>query len=182
MARSRGFPQVRRSGSGVARTWDAGPGGVAVTAISATEDNILGAGITPVAGAGELTILRTRGILDFFIRGGATADGDGFFGAVGICIVSATAFGVGITAVPLPVTDISYPWMWHSFLSIHQQETGSGIAGWQGSHQRIMIDSKAMRKFNGEQVAVAVMEVTEIGGATASVFLDTRILAQDSGR
>ena len=47
---------------------------------------------------------------------------------------------------------------------------------------RVMIDSKAMRKLDANQVMYAAIEVIEIGAAVISVFLDTRILLQDSGR
>jgi len=183
MARSRGFSQgrARPRSSGVARSWDAGPGGTAVTVISSSSISILGAGITPVAGVGTLTVLRTRGILDLFLRSNVTADGDGFFGAVAMGVVSATAFGVGVTAVPSPITDPSFGWMWHSFISCHQGEISGSNMGAAGA-QRLEIDGKAMRKLGPEEFLFAVIEVVEIGSAVLHVSLDSRILAQDSGR
>ena len=103
------------------------------------------------------------------------------FGAVGIGKISAPAFAAGITAVPTPITESRWNgWLWHSFFSVHDQDIS--LAPGPGFHQRIMIDSKAMRKFDSEEVLFAVAEVTEIGSLTIAMYLDTRMLIQDSGR
>ncbi len=134
-------------------------------------------GVTPTAG--ELTVLRTRGIFEAFINGPGATDGDGYFGAVGIGKVALPAFTAGIASMPTPITEVSWDgWLWHFFFSVHASDTS--FAPGPVMHQREMIDSKAMRKFDGDEIFFAAIEVVEIGAANLNVFLDSRILVQDS--
>ena len=98
MARRNAFPARSRASSGVSRDWGAGPGGTAPLAVTNDVSAILGAGVQTTGG--ELTLLRTRGILDLFITGAPNADGDGYFGAVGIAVASDQAFTAGIASLP----------------------------------------------------------------------------------
>jgi len=177
VARRSGF-SPRRS-SGVARDWGAGPGSSVVTSRSSSGQDILGAGVQTTGS--ELTLLRTRGIFEIFLLS-ATSAGDGFFGAVGIGVFTDQAFTAGVASLPLPLSDtFSNVWLWHSFFSVHAGVAG-GLGAGAEAHQRIMIDSKAMRKFDANQVITCVAEYVELGTAQASVFMDSRILFQDSGR
>ena len=177
MARSRGFSRAPRRSSGVARDWGLGPGESVITSIMGTGSTILGSGITP--GESELTVMRTRGLLELGILGQATANGDGFFGAVGIGVFSLPAFTAGVTSMPTPVTEAAWNgWFWHQFIALHDWDVGVES---QVSIQ-YEVDSKAMRKFDTQMVLAAVIEVTEIGAATMGVFFDSRMLFQDSGR
>ncbi len=106
-----------------------------------------------------LTLVRLRGEACLSLRL-ATAVGDGFDGfAMGICIVTGNAAGVGITAIPKPLTDIDWDgWIWH--------QLGGHITGLEttevqrGFHAlRIPIDSKAMRKFKASDVIVGVVQM-----------------------
>ena len=179
MARRSGFSRGRPRSSGVSRDWGAGPGGTGVTNITASGSAILGNGVVTVQN--ELTILRTRGLLDVALLGAATANGDGYFGAVGICVVTDAAFTAGITAIPTPITEAVWNgWLWHQFISVYDNDI-SGESS-RDKQRQYEIDSKAMRKFDSEMVVAAVIEVVEIGGAALTVFLDTRMLFQDSGR
>ena len=179
MARRSGFhPRAQRS-SGVSRDWEEGTGGSAVLSITGPGASLLGSGVNPMGG--ELTVLRTRGIFDIFLTS-ATSAGDGFFGAVGIGIGSLQAFNAGAVSLPSALDEaLSNIWLWHSYFSIHAGEAG-GLSGGPEAHQRIMIDSKAMRKIDANQVMYASIDRVEIGTAVASVFLDSRVLVQDSGR
>jgi len=179
VARSSGFSRGHRS-SGVARDWNAGPGSSDVVSLSASGSAFLGSGIQPTAS--EVTCLRTRGLFDAFLTGITTADGDGFTGAVGIGKCTLAAFTAGITAVPTPVTEVGWDgWLWHSFFSIHAGDVSSA-AGRSEEHQRILVDSKGMRKFDGAEILYAVVEVVEQGTAVMDVYFDSRMLLQDSGR
>ena len=179
MARRSGFPHRSRGSSGVARDWGVGPGGTGITTLTASGSLFLGSGATPTAQ--EITVMRTRGICDLFLSGVPATDGDGYFGAIGLGVVTNAAFAAGITAVPTPITEAVWNgWLWHSFFSVHWPETS--LAPGSAAHQRIEIDSKAMRKFDTSQTLMAVIEVVEIGAAEINVFLDTRMLFQDSGR
>ena len=180
MARRSGFrPRSQRS-SGVARDWGAGTGGSAVLSINGSINTILGSGVQTTGS--ELTLLRTRGILDIFLTS-VTTEGDGFFGAVGIAIASDQAFTAGVSSLPTPLAEeFANVWLWHSFISIHASEVLVIPGGSGSAHQRIEVDSKAMRKFDANQVMYCALDVVEIGAAVASVFMDSRILFQDSGR
>ena len=176
MAKRRGSFPARSSG--VARNWGGGPGGTTLVSLSATGSSILGAGITSSI---QLTVLRIRGLFHAYIIGGGTADGDGFFGAVGIGKCTAAAFAVGITAMETPITEANWDgWLWHSYFSVYRGDLDGG--GNSESTQRIVIDSKAMRKFGDEEIIFAAVEVVETGTSVVGVRLDTRMLAQDSGR
>ena len=98
--------------------------------------------------------------------------------AIGICNVSENASGVGITAVPHPITDMSWDgWLYHALLGplISLTTTEEGQTGL--AMIRHEIDSKAMRKLKAQDVTVGVVEVsTEIGTATMTFQARTRIL------
>ena len=106
--------------------------------------------------------------------------GDGFAQiAHGICIVSENAFGVGVTAVPSPLTDIGWDgWIWHQLtpglfgLSVTESENVGAL-----SMIRYDIDSKAMRKQKSTDFLIGVSEFAgEIGAATLQFITETRIL------
>jgi len=167
----------RSQGSSLSRDWEDGVGGTARTQISASGAAFLGSGVAPTSL--KLTLMRTRGFFDCFLNGAPTADGDGFHGAVGIGLVTRAAFDAGIASVPTPVTEMSWDgWLWHQVLSVHVGDISLAPTG--TSFQRLDVDSKAMRKFDTDQILFAAIEVTEIGGATLDVFLDTRMLFQSA--
>ena len=101
---------------------------------------------------------------------------DGFDMAFGICIVSENAFGIGVTAVPNPTTDIGWDgWLYHKLFAIKGVETtleGQQLA----AMIRVDIDSKAMRKIKETDIMVAVVDGTEVGQATANLSFQSRVL------
>jgi len=155
-------------------TWGLGPEEVnGAFSASGSQGWSSGTSLTTEA---KVTITRIRGIFHVFLTA-ATAAGDGFSGAAGLCLVSATAFGAGDGSVPTPITDISYPWIWHQFFDIRALTTtfADGVNAPSASF-RTMIDSKAMRIQGSEQILMGVTEVTEAGTAVMEVQADTRIL------
>lgn len=173
MARSlRGFSHPIRSQKRKVE-WSEGTGGTGLTSGAASQSVILGSFLQ--AGIAGLTLVRTRGLLDIFLDGPGTADGDGFFGAFGIGIVVDAAATAGVVSMPTPITESSWDgWLYHSFLSIHNPDTTFGGSG--AVHQRVEVDSKAMRKFPLDVSMFAMLEVIEIGTATFNVFWDSRVL------
>jgi len=150
-----------------------------VTNLSASGNAFLGSAIVPLGN--EVTIMRTRGILDVLLKGVGGSDGDGYFGAVGIGVVPETAFAAGITAIPAPLTQLDWDgWLWHQFFSVHDSDITRDPSP--SVHFRTEVDSKAMRKLDRAQTLVAVTEVVEIGVAEVDIFFETRCLFQDSGR
>ena len=145
-------------------------------ALSASSSAFLGQGIAPVSGAAGLTIVRIRGQLDIFLRS-VTSVGDGFQCAFGIGLATAAAVAAGIASVPTPITEAADEnWLfWHA-LSIHGNSAVEAEFH-SGTHQRLMVDTKAMRKFEDGMIIYAAIEVVEIGTVTADVFFDSRALA-----
>ena len=174
MARSRvsRFPQ--RFNTKVRRpSWSIGPNGT--LQLTATGSAVFGTGA--VAADVELTIIRTRGIFQAFLSQ-ATASLDGFQGAVGICKVSSNAFGVGITAIPTPVTDIAWDgWLWYQRFNVKAATATLGVVE-QMAGIEYVVDAKAMRKTNVTDVIVGVIEATEVGTAIGNFRLDTRMLSK----
>ena len=167
MARPRGFMPVSRR-SQKTTDWGVGAGGTVLTSLTASGSSILGAGAAPVE---PKTIVRTRGLFSASLTVGAA--GNGFFGAVGIGIVSQPAFTAGIASMPTPISEAVWEgWMWYSFFDCRtgvNPDDGSSI-------HRIEVDSKAMRKVSNDDVIFAAIEVVEVGTATLEVQFDTRIL------
>jgi len=154
--------------------WFVGPGGTGVSTLTTSAASILGSGI--ITTFGEETVVRTRGLVDCSLIS-STSAGDGYFGAVGIGLVSSAAFTAGATAVPTPINEQGWDgWLFHHFFSVHEDSPdgqGSGSA-----HHRFEIDSKAMRKVQEDETLYAAIEVVEIGTAVMNVFLDTRVLSK----
>ena len=100
---------------------------------------------------------------------------DGFTGAIGIGIVTADAFAIGATAMPGPLSDMSFSWLYHSFFNLFSfatgQEFGQGMTG-----VRIAIDSKGMRIQDASEVLFGMVETTELGAAALEFVADTRTL------
>ena len=110
-----------------------------------------------------------------------TAAQDGFASiGVGMCLVSDNAFGIGITAVPHPITDMSWDgWMYHSI-----RGSLSGFSTTEAGQSpleafRAEIDSKAMRKVRDTDVLIGVVELgSETGTAVAQFSAATRFLSK----
>ncbi len=178
MAHARGGRFPRRSGSLKSRKeWGDGPISTAVQSATA-------AGTTLISGAQQSlqaqTVLRIRGELTLWVEA-ATSIGDGFTAfTAGIGMVNDEAFLTGATAVPTPSGDPDWPgWIWYyagSALisrSVTEVEEGGPLGA-----VRIPIDSKAMRKWGlNQDVFGAVSLVAEVGTATISFVMRTRLLA-----
>ena len=119
------------------------------------------------------TIVRVRGLLTAGINS-ASAVGDGFSGALGIGIVTAAAAAAGVASVPTPLTEVGWDgWMLHQFFGAFRTLG----AGGNGEFDRVVLESKAMRKATEDDSLVFVLEVAEIGTATLDVLFRTRVLS-----
>jgi len=157
--------------------WSAGPGQLGLSSLTANGSVMWSTGA--VIGLDGLTLVRTRGSVGLWLEVVGTI-GDGFTRVgLGICIVSGDAFGIGVTAVPTPLTDIAWDgWLWHKIVSpmfgfsVTEGENTGPI-----SQVRVDIDSKAMRKQKETDVQIGVIEALgEVGTATLSFVADTRVL------
>ncbi len=153
-----------------------------VWASIAPAENTMAAPSTAVlshsAGAGLLaarpfTIVRTRLVLH--VRPDQVAATEDYGVAVGGAVVSDQAAAVGVTAVPTPDTDRV------SDLFFFYEETyglfffGTGVGTQFVGGQRLVIDSKAMRKVDEGSDVVFVQE-TQAVVASATTFLAGRML------
>ena len=155
-------------------SWEEGPGGTAMSSSATSEVKIMGAGAQAVVDG--LTIVRTRGLLSFSL-GLATAAQDGFLGAFGLCIVNENAGGIGVTAVPTPITDLGWDgWFYHTFFDIRSGVVSSSSNPGPKDQHQIQVDSKAMRKIDLGDIIFAVIEVVETGTATMDMSFNSRIL------
>ena len=120
------------------------------------------------------TVLRSRGIISVFPQSGAAdlvIDG-----AFGMGVVSITALATGITAIPGPFTDDSWPgWFVHQYFSnVLDVTTDVGRLLLQKSYE---IDSKAMRKVRNDE---AVVLVAESRAGALNILSHVRVLFQES--
>jgi len=171
---------ARRAFSGARKrpvTWGVGSAASSMTN-AATGKKIWTTSITSVGAALERTIVRLRGsfICQLSL---ATAALDGFEIGLGIGLVTEQALTAGLTAVPGPLTDTDWDgWMWHQVGHVIAATAtiADGVNG-PGSTWRGEIDSKAMRKWDEDAMAVVgVIEVTELGTASVEFHAHTRML------
>ena len=175
ISRHRGF---QRSGRKQRQTvWSAGPFSAAIQSATAGVNTIIDTG---QSSGGGVTIIRIRGELTMWLEV-VTAIGDGFtrVGA-GIGIVSTDAFSAGAGSMPAPLSDPGWGgWMWFygggAMIGASTTETFRGPM----EAVRIPIDTKAMRKIHdNETVFGAVQTVTEVGTATLSFSMGSRMLSK----
>ena len=152
--------------------WEEGPGEWVASGHVITGDDsaLLDTGQTPVIPG--LTVVRIRGFLSLTMTA-ASAIGDGFVGAFGIGICTATAFAQGVNSVPTPTAQIADEnWLW-------MQEFGCFAQSLNGPFNASLdfnIDSKAMRKFDDGMVIYAAYDAEEIGDASLQLTFRTRML------
>ena len=101
------------------------------------------------------TIVRVRGVI------GATLDtaavNESLIVRFGLKIVSSDAFAVGITAVPGPGSDRTEDWMWTGQLYLTSGDEAAIVPDMLSG--QLVVDGKAMRKFQTAEVLVFVIEV-----------------------
>ena len=159
--------------------WVGGPQTVAFGETNVTGDSSF-LFLSPVAD--ELpgsTIIRTRGLFSVRLTA-VTANGDGFFGAIGFGVTTTPAGVAGVGSVPTPLTEVTWDgWMYHSVhagvTSLETTEVARGPI----SAIRIPIDTKAMRKFRESDLLVGVVELGTETGTAAGIFrAETRMLSK----
>ncbi len=155
--------------------WSPGPQGAFSVGASGTTLFATGTQAT----IGELTFIRTRGVLVLHLSAVAAAN-EGFSGAAGICVVTENAFDAGVGSVPSPLADIAWDgWFWFQMFSL-KSVTGTIADGANANvvSKEYVIDSKAMRKTRQTDVIVGVLEAAETGTATLNAFLNCRVLSK----
>jgi len=113
------------------------------------------------------TIVRT--LLHHSVRSDQTAASENFDAAVGMAVVTTQATDIGVTAVPTPFSDLgSDAWMLHNIIDGHFLfVTGAGLESNSTSPRGGMtIESKAMRKVEGGQDVIVVIENSSLSSGT----------------
>ena len=158
--------------------WETGPRQEVPLSFSATSISIFS--VNKIATSDGSTLVRMRGQLSAWLTSAGSA-GDGFNQcAVGFCMVTENAAGVGATAVPDPIVDSGWDgWMYYRFLGplISISTTVTPVDGL--SFQQFEIDSKAMRKWKDTDVFMGIFSVgTEQGVAVGEFQANTRLLVK----
>ena len=125
-----------------------------------------------------VTIVRIRGHMSLYMIASSTV-GTGFFGALGIGLVSDEAFAAGVASIPGPLVSADWDgWIWHNFFDV-RAITGTIADGANADSvvARIEIDSKAMRRWDAESMTlVGVTEVVESIAGQLETQGDSRVL------
>ena len=172
MARKSGF--VRRSGVMRRETeWISIPFFSNVLASSTTASlsaslNAAGLALRP------FTVVRLRGQLQCVSDQSAATEQ--YIGSIGAAVVSDQATAIGVTAVPTPATDLASDlWFMHEiWIGSIDFSDATGIFS---DHPSRAVDSKAMRKVNGDQDLVICTEAG-LGGSGVTVAFAGRFLVK----
>jgi len=116
----------------------------------------------------KATLARVRGIV--LIVPEVTASAQLLFGAYGLIVVKTTAAGVGVTALPDPLSDPQEDWYAHGFYGAGTRTAVTDGVKWQ---MTFPWDSKAMRKVGPDESSVLMISN---GGSAARVASMTREL------
>ncbi len=170
--RSRGRSSFRNVTSARRRTgWSIGP----CTADSPVSVSASFSAVVSVEATQVITLARIRGMYELYLTSSVSSVGDGFRGAMGMCRVQEEQIAVGITAIPLPLTDEDWDgWLWHEYWHLHSPTTA--FDGAAAVFTRGVIDSKAMRKFSPSESLAWVIEGFENGVATMEFSMCSRAL------
>ncbi len=97
-------------------------------------------------------------------------------GAVGLCVVSDQASAIGITAVPTPITDLASDlfFVHQSMINAFLFVTAAGIAP--REDRQYVVDSKAMRKVNGDEDVVFTLEASGVGSGLSVVTMGRMLI------
>ncbi len=166
------FPSPRR-----VTEWGNGPFSSAIQSVTAATNTLVDSGVESLV---QQTIVRIRGNLMIWLPV-ITTIGDGFTAVTcGMGVVSKDAFDAGAGSIPSPSGDPDWPgWLWFASLGpmigLTTTETQTGPL----NAVRVAVDTKAMRKFGPNEVLMGIVSTsTEIGAATLSFGLDTRMLTK----
>ena len=172
MAQRRGFPGRGRKRT---MTWGLGPD-IADGSASANGTQLWTSSVVLVAEA-EVTLVRMRGFFHVTLNT-ADAIGAGFFGAVGLGLVTTRAVVAGAGSIPRPIQEADWDgWIYHRYWDV-RAITATIADGVNAASASIgfEIDSKAMRKWSANESLVGVFEVIESANATCELQAETRLL------
>ena len=124
------------------------------------------------------TLIRTRG--ELYIQATGSDDQEVLVGA-GVCVVSTRAADVGVTAIPRPISEGDYSWLWHKFIFL-KVKGSTDTKGPVAAVIRVEVDSKAMRKVLSTEEEIAFAVETNNAAGTAGILWTAsfRVLLKES--
>jgi len=121
------------------------------------------------------TLIRIHGHIFVHVTARGAA-GDAIVLGLGMIPQSAAAIAAGVTAMPIPVTDVSSPWLMHRQVVLDSNiapPNGTDIGG----NLHIVVDNKSMRKFDLNQGLQFTVQNSVIAGTlTVSIAFAFRFL------
>ncbi len=157
----RGFARGRPGGGRSPTAW---AGAITIAASVPAATKVLLTGFVPVPGREHETVVRMVGAITV---GTSTRA----IGAVGACVVTDTAFGVGVASLPDPVTDISDD-IWTMIIPFTSVPA---------ANQWREFDSHGMRKVEEGQT-LALIAANAVGSSTATIDMYIRVLSKTAVR
>ena len=151
---------TRRSGGLKRRTsWEGNQLGFTLTTGTVAAATLVSEAILEEQGPG--TVVRVRGRLQFKVSA-VGADNAQSVTHIGLILATSAAVSIGVTALPLPFTDIGSDWLVYEAVPLATFDAASLLtSGAQnGSVQTIEIDGKAMRKYDNNMALMVVAQNT----------------------
>ncbi len=122
-------------------------------------------GVTAIGAAAGIrsTVARFRGSAYCHLDAGAALDT--MTVALGLIIVKDTAFAAGVASMPGPFSEPEASWIWHHIFSMGPAVTATDDGGDISRNDRVVIDSKAMRKIQDSETIAFVWEGQILAGS-----------------
>ena len=125
------------------------------------------------------TLVRVRGEILVATESGAV--GDDVLVGVGKAVVSRRAAIIGTSAMPRPITDLNFSWLWHGFAMLRVLTATDDLRA-SLSSVRFVVDSRAMRKIlSDEEELVTCLETRNAAGSASIIWSpNERVLLKES--
>ena len=118
-------------------------------------EGTVGIGVTALLAVAANTLVRIRGAV--MVQLNPAAVNERAVVELGICVVGAPAFTAGSGSVPTPITESAYPFIWRGQGLISSGQETAVVNEF--LLDRVMVDSKAMRKLKIDEAIILVAEV-----------------------
>jgi len=144
-------------------------------ALAVTTKTAAGASSLGLLTTESITLVRSRGVALFHFDNAVATDV--LQVALGLGIFTSDAFGIGSTALPGPLTDADWDWVYYKTILFGPGFTTTEIAGEGLQNVTVEVDSKAMRKMKANQTLAWVAEgIVKSGGGNFDVGVSCRHL------
>ena len=122
--------------------------------------------------AEPFTVLRMIGEVGIGFANQTLVENDAASITIGIGVVSADAAALGATAMPDPLAEPDYSWLWwYSTVVRNMSVTTENLFAQGGGFTRKEINSKAMRKVGPREALVAIAQYSDVLG-TPNITVD----------